>query len=98
MKSVYKVIKKPLFTEKGTMLKESTGKMLLEVDVAANKSEIKKAVEEIFKVKVVKVHTMKVPGKWKTYGRFKGQKPARKKALITLKQGETLDFIEGGHA
>lgn len=97
MKNVFQIIKKPLFTEKGTKLKETTGKLLLEVDVSANKSEIKQAVEEIFNVKVVKVHTMKVPGKWKTYGRFKGQKPARKKALITLQKGESLDFIEGGH-
>ncbi len=95
MKSIYSVIKKPLFTEKGAHLKEAENKLLVEVDVGANKPEIKRAVEEIFKVKVDNVHTIKLPGKWKTFGRFKGKKPSRKKAIITLKKGEKLDFIEG---
>lgn len=95
MKSVYSVIKKPLFTEKGARLKEAENKLLVEVDLKANKTEIKKAVEEIFKVKVDNIHTVKLPGKWKTYGRSRGMGPARKKAIITLKKGEKLDFIEG---
>jgi len=95
MKSIYSVIKKPLFTEKGAHLKEAENKLLVEVDVGANKPEIKRAVEEIFKVKVDSIHTIKLPGKWKTFGRSKGKKPSRKKAIITLKKGEKLDFIEG---
>ncbi len=95
MKNIYTVIKKPLFTEKGSFLKETDNKLLVEVDRDANKPEIKKAVEEIFKVKVEKIHTVRLPGKWKTYGRYKGKRPDRKKAIITLKQGEKLDFIEG---
>jgi len=95
MKNIHAIIKKPLFTEKGTALKESQNKVLVEVDPGANKLEIKKAMEEIFKVKVKDVATIKVNGKWKSYGRFKGKRPDRKKAVITLMQGEKLDFIEG---
>jgi len=95
MKNVYSIIKKPLFTEKGAFLKESENKVLVEVDSGANKLEIKKAVEQIFKVKVEKVSTVSVKGKIRTYGRFSGRRPDRKKAIITLKKGEKLDFIEG---
>lgn len=95
MKSIYSIIKKPLFTEKGAHLKEAENKVIIEVDARANKPEIKKAIEEIFKVKVDNIHTVKLPGKWKSYGRFTGKTPARKKAVITLKKGEKLDFIEG---
>jgi large subunit ribosomal protein L23 len=95
MKSVYEVIKKPLFTEKGAALKEADNKLLFEVFTTANKAEIKNAVEEIFKVKVAKVATLSVRGKIKAQGRFKGKRPDWKKAIVTLKQGETLDLIEG---
>ncbi len=95
MKNIYTIIKKPLFTEKGSSLKESGNKILVEVGHDSNKLEIKKAIEEIFKVKVEKVSTIKVHGKWKKYGKSIGKRSDRKKALITLKKGEKLDFIEG---
>jgi large subunit ribosomal protein L23 len=95
MKKIYSVVKKPLFTEKGAGLKESQNKILVEVSVDANKIEIKKSIEEIFKVKVDKVSTINVLGKWKRFGRSLGKRPDRKKAIITLKKGEKLDFIEG---
>lgn len=95
MSSLYTVIKRPLFTEKGSGLKESENKILIEVDRGANKLEIKKAFEEIFKVKVEKVATIRQLGKWKRYGKYTGKKSDRKKALITLGKGEKLDFIEG---
>ena len=95
MKNLYGVVKKPLFTEKGSAIKEAENKLLVEVDRDANKLEVKKAIEEIFKVKVEKVATIKVNGKWKKYGKFSGKRPDRKKAVITLKKGEKLDFIEG---
>jgi large subunit ribosomal protein L23 len=94
MKSVYQVIKKPLLTEKGAFLKEGENKVLVEVYPDANKLEIKQAIEEIFKVKVERVSTIRIPGKLKRYGRFEGRRPLRKKAIITLKKGEKLDFIE----
>ena len=95
MKSLYTIIKRPLFTEKGTALKEGENKLLVEVAIDANKLEIKKALEEIFKVKIEKVATIRRHGKWKRYGKSLGKRPDRKKALITLKKGEKLDFIEG---
>jgi large subunit ribosomal protein L23 len=95
MKNIYSVIKKPLFTEKGGSLKEEQNKILVEVSQGANKIDIKKAVEEIFKVKVEKVATITTQGKWKKYGRSLGKRPDRKKAIITLKKGEKLDFVEG---
>jgi len=95
MKNIYAVIKKPLFTEKGGNLKESQNKVLVEVSRDATKIDIRKSIEEIFKVKVDKVATIRVSGKWKRYGRSVGKRPDRKKAIITLKKGEKLDFIEG---
>ncbi len=95
MKDIYRVIKRPLFTEKGSSLKESENKILVEVSMDANKIEIKEAAESIFKVKVEKVATIKVFGKWKRHGKSLGKRSDRKKALITIKQCEKLDFIEG---
>lgn len=95
MRSLYSVIKKPLFTEKGSNLKESQNKILVEVAKDANKFEVRKAVEEIFKVKVEKIATINVEGKWKRHGKSIGRRSNRKKAIVTLKKGEKLDFIEG---
>ncbi|HIJ59054.1 MAG TPA: 50S ribosomal protein L23 [Nitrospirae bacterium] len=95
MKTIYNIIKKPLFTEKGMQIKEKDNKILLEVDTKANKHEIKDAVEKIFKVKVAKVSTINEIGKLKKFGRFQGMAAKKKKAIITLKQGEKLDLIEG---
>ena len=95
MKRIYDVIKRPLFNEKGMDMKERENKILIEIDPRANKHEVKKAMEEIFKVKVEKVATINVGGKLKRYGKSIGRRSDRKKAIITLKQGEKLDFIEG---
>lgn len=93
--NVYSLIKRPMFTEKGASLKENENKVLVEVSASANKIEIRKAIEELFKVKVEKVSTINTIGKLKKQGKFKGRRPNRKKAIITLKKGEKLDFIEG---
>jgi large subunit ribosomal protein L23 len=95
MKDPYTIIKKPLFTEKGGNLKESQNKILIEVSRDANKLDIKRSIEGVFKVKVDKVATINIHGKWKKQGRSIGKRPDRKKAVITLKKGEKLDFIEG---
>jgi large subunit ribosomal protein L23 len=95
MKNLYTIIKKPLFTEKGSALKESQNKILVEVARDVNKVDIKRSMEEIFKVKVEKVATINMQGKWKRQGRSLGKRPDKKKAVITLKKGEKLDFIEG---
>ena len=95
MKNIYATIKRPLFTEKGSSMKESENKVLVEVSQDANKIDIKRALEEIFKVKVEKVATIRTHGKLKRYGKSLGRRSDRKKAIITLKKGEKLDFIEG---
>ncbi len=95
MRNVHTILKRPLFTEKGARLKEGENKVVVEVEKDANKLDIKRAMEEIFKVKVEKVATVNTSGKWKRYGRSIGKRPDRKKAIITLKKGEKLDFIEG---
>ena len=95
MMDLYTIIKRPRFTEKGSHLKESENKVLVEVSPDANKLEIKKSMEEIFKVKVDKVSTINIKGKWKRHGKYLGRRSDKKKAVITLKKGEKLDFIEG---
>lgn len=95
MKYIYDVLRGPLLTEKGTMLKETENKVLFKVAKNANKIEIKKAVEEIFKVKVDAVATINCKGKRKRMGRYEGKRPDWKKAIITLKKGEKLDIVEG---
>jgi large subunit ribosomal protein L23 len=95
MRTIYSIIKRPLFTEKGSNLKESHNKVLIEVAKDANKFEVKRAIEEIFKVKVEKVATVNTNGKWKRYGKSIGKRPDIKKAIVTLKKGEKLDFVEG---
>lgn len=95
MSNMHNILLKPLFTEKGINLKEKENKVVLQVKYDANKSEIKKAVENIFKVKVTDVNTLRVSGKKKRLGRFTGKRPDWKKAVVTLKKGEKLDLAEG---
>ncbi len=95
MRDPHEVIIRPLFTEKSTYLKESENKLVVEVARVANKIEIKKAFEELFNVKVDRVATINVKPKKKRWGRSVGKTRAMKKAIITLKKGEKLDFIEG---
>jgi large subunit ribosomal protein L23 len=85
---------KPIITEKTTMLM-SDGKYTFQVPLTANKVEIRKAVEEIFKVKVEKVATLRVMGKMKRMGKYIGKRPDYKKAIVTLKEGESIEFFEG---
>jgi large subunit ribosomal protein L23 len=95
MNSIYGVLLGPLLTEKGTLLKETNNKVLFRVTRSANKIDIKKAVEEIFKVKVEGVATINCRGKMKRMGRHEGRRPDWKKAIVTLKEGEKLEVIEG---
>lgn len=95
MKRAYDILMGPMLTEKGTLLMEKDNKVLFRVATGANKIEIKKAVEEIFKVKVESVATINYKGKRKRMGRYEGRRPDWKKAIISLKEGEKLDFLEG---
>ena len=95
MRSPYDIIKVPLITEKSTILKEKENKYAFLVDSRANKNEIKKAIEEIFKVKVLMVNTSYLRGKKKRVGRHSGKTPDVKKAILTLKEGEKIEIFEG---
>lgn len=95
MKDITTILKKPLITEKGTMLKESANKVLFAVDKNANKIEIKDAVERLYKVHVLDVKTMVVKGKAKRFGRHAYQRSDWKKAVVTLKDGDSIEFYEG---
>jgi len=90
-----KIIIKPLITEKSTIQKEVDNKVSFAVDKQANKIEITKAIEDIFKVKVTGVQTINMIGKKKRYGRKIGKRPDWKKAIVTLAPGEHIDFFEG---
>lgn len=92
---LYKIIKKALITEKSTIAKEEANKYFFEVDRRANKIEISNAVEKLFKVKVVNVAVMNVPGKKKRIGKILGEKSAWKKAVVTLAPGSRIEVFEG---
>jgi large subunit ribosomal protein L23 len=95
MKEGQRIIRRPLVTEKSTQQKESSNQYAFEVDRKANKIEIQTAVERLFKVKVIEVRTSNVLGKMKRVGKKYGKKPDWKKATITLKEGDRIDFFEG---
>ena len=95
MDDAYKIIKRPLITEKSTIIKEMHNQLAFEVDRRANKIEIKKAVERIFKVQVEDVRTMNYQGTRKRLGRTEGRRRHWKKAVVTLKPGQKIEFFEG---
>ena len=95
MNNVYDVIKKPLITEKGTRLKEENNTIILQVSTEANKMDIKRAVETVFKVKVADVRTITFKGKKKRLGARQGVRSDWKKAVVTLKEGEAVEYLEG---
>lgn len=88
------IIKRPVITERSTALM-AENKYTFEVDPRANKYQIKQAVEEIFGVTVVKVNTMRLKGKLRRMGAFEGRRPERKRAIVTLKPGDQIEFFEG---
>jgi large subunit ribosomal protein L23 len=95
MEEAYTIIRRPLITEKSTIQKEMNNQLAFEVDRRANKIEIKKAVERIFKVQVEEVRTKNYQGKNKRLGRTMGRRRHWKKAIVTLKPGQKIEFFEG---
>jgi large subunit ribosomal protein L23 len=95
MKDLRAIIRRPLLTERSTELKEKENKYFFEVTVGANKIEIKKAVEALFNVKVKSVNTMIKYGKNKRMGRTQGRTSDYKKAVVTLKEGSSIDIFVG---
>jgi len=95
MKSIYEVIRRPLLTEKSTLLKEAQQTLVFEVHRDATKPEIKKAVEVLFDTKVADVRVARVHGKMKRQGRHAGRRPDWKKAFVVLKKGaKMVEFFE----
>jgi large subunit ribosomal protein L23 len=88
------LIKRPIITEKTTRLMEQN-KYCFMVDPRANKTQIKYAVEEIFKVKVKSVNTLNLLGKIKKMGRYEGRRSSWKRAIVTLEKGNRIEFFEG---
>ncbi len=93
MKPLHQIIKRPLVTEKSTLLQEAGPVVTLEVSLDANKIEIKKAVEKAFDVKVKNVNTSLVAGKVKRFGKNFGKRSNWKKAFVTLEEGSSIDFF-----
>jgi large subunit ribosomal protein L23 len=95
MKNLYEVIRRPLLTEKSTLLKEAQRTLVFEVHRDATKPEIKKAVEALFDTKVEAVRVAVVHGKVKRQGRHAGRRPDWKKAFVVLKEGaKNVEFFE----
>ncbi len=95
MKNFYKILLKPLLTEKAVDMKDESGYYAFIVDKRANKKEIAEAVEKVFEVKVDKVRVVNVHPKPRRYGRFEGKKAGYKKAYVKLKEGEKkIEYFE----
>jgi large subunit ribosomal protein L23 len=88
------VLQRPIITEKSTALQER-GKYIFEVAGNANKHQVRQAVEQTFKVEVIKVNMITVHPKWRGPGRRRGLTSASKKAVVTLKPGQKIEFFEG---
>ncbi|HEY8346866.1 MAG TPA: 50S ribosomal protein L23 [Symbiobacteriaceae bacterium] len=88
------IILKPVISEKSMKLM-AEGKYTFRVHPKANRTQIKQAVEEIFGVKVVSVNTMRMPGKLRRFGRFQGRRSDWKKAIVQLKEGDSIKIFEG---
>ncbi len=92
---IYKVIKEPHITEKGGLQKDLHNQITFKVDRRANKVEIRRAVETLFKAKVLHVRTMNLIGKSRRVGKTLGKKADWKKAIVKLAPGESIEFFEG---
>ena len=89
----YNLIRRPLVTEKSTTLQDLRNQYTFEVADKANKSEVRKAVETLFSVKVVKVNIVTMPGKARRVFGRPGMSPGWKKAIITLRKGDTIEVV-----
>lgn len=93
--NLHDVIRRPLVTEKSNIGREENNVVTLAVDPRANKHDVKRAVESLFEVEVVRVRTQRMPRKTRRVGKTMGRKPEWKKALVELAEGQTIEFFEG---
>jgi len=89
----YYIIKSPLLSEESTILSTTKNQFVFRVDPRANKGQIRDAIERLFSVKVEAVNTMNYPGKVRRRGRHEGRQPSWKKAIVTLRAGDTIELI-----
>jgi large subunit ribosomal protein L23 len=94
MKQSSDIIYQAIISEKGTILRDKQNSYVFKVNPTANKIEIKKAIESAFTVKVLDVKTINMPGKSKRLGRYEGRRSDWKKAIVKLKQGDSIDIFE----
>jgi large subunit ribosomal protein L23 len=94
MAHITDVLKKPVLTEKSLTLQSSENKYTFDVDVKANKTEVKQAVETMFGVKVLSVNIMNVKPKKKRMGKYEGKTNRRRKAIVKLAEGEEINYFE----
>ena len=92
---MYKIVKKPLVTEKGTVMLSEGNRVTFKVHLDANKIEIREAVQKIFSVTVLQVNTQVVRGQRKRFGKSMGQSKTWKKAMVQLKEGDKIEIFEG---
>lgn len=88
------VLRRPLITEKAVLDKETFGRYAFEVSLGASKHAIRRAVQDVFKVKVTDVRTLIVRGKTRRVGRYFGKRPNWKKAIVTLAKGQKIEMFE----
>ena len=93
--NLHDVIERPIVTEKSAIAREASNIATFRVDPKATKHDIRRAVEQLFSVKVQSVRTMQQQGKKKRVGKFIGRKPTWKKAIVELAPGQTIEFFEG---
>ncbi|MFQ5418377.1 MAG: 50S ribosomal protein L23 [Myxococcota bacterium] len=93
--NINEVIQRPIVTEKSNIVREEQNVVTLAVNPRANKHEISRAVESLFDVRVLDVHTMRMPRKTRRIGKFSGRKPEWKKAIVRLAEGHSIEFYEG---
>jgi large subunit ribosomal protein L23 len=94
MAHITDVLKKPVLTEKSLTLQSNENKYTFDVDVKANKTEVKQAVETMFGVKVLSVNIMNVKPKKKRMGKYEGKTNRRRKAIVKLAEGEEINYFE----
>jgi large subunit ribosomal protein L23 len=93
--NLYEVIQRPLVTEKSNVAREEINVVTLAVNPRASKYDIRRAVETLFDVRVIDVHTMRQPRKTRRVGKHAGRKSEWKKAIVRLAEGHSIEFFEG---
>ncbi len=93
--NLHEVIRRPIVTEKSNVAREERNEVQFAVDPRASKHDVRRAVEQLFQVKVVGVRTLQMPRRKRRVGRFEGHRPQWKKAVVRLAEGQTIEFFEG---